>query len=220
MSKERIPINSETLVLNALGILLDRLELAVKEIRELMEPKDWIPIEYKGNLVGRIRKVENRIEFIPVESLQIKTDNRAIGWLKRDVLEKSKEKHGWNYQIFEKDGILNRIVIYGEVPDEKIKEMINPIGWTFAAAGGLISEEPKKAEKPEISLEDARKMLPNELLEKISLEKAKGYIIIRPKQYLGSKLFSELADIIINKLNGEYISAGRDSHFRIQSAKI
>ena len=151
----------------------------------------------------------------PAESLKVRVDDRAIGWLQRDVLEKIKEKHGWNYKIFSDDELVNRIVIYGDIPDEKVEELKNPVGWAFAAASGLI-EGPKKAEKTEKEiLERAKKMFPNEIIDKLEFEVSNQNLIVKPKGYLGSKLFSELADIARNKLGGEYISAGKDSHFKI-----
>jgi len=40
------------------------------------------------------------------------------------------------------------------------------------------------------------------------------YFIVKPKHYLGSDKFGELASII-RDLGGEYVSADKDSHFRI-----
>ena len=39
--------------------------------------------------------------------------------------------------------------------------------------------------------------------------------IIRPKQYLGEQMFGDIAATVRN-LGGEYISAGKDSHFRVK----
>jgi len=88
--------------------------------------------------------------------------------------------------------------------------MENAVAWAFAVAAGLITEQPKTD-----ILEKAEKMFPNELIDKISLELSGSHVIVKTKQYLGSKLFKELAEIARDKLGGEYVSAGRDSHFRI-----
>jgi len=63
-------------------------------------------------------------------------------------------------------------------------------------------------------LEDIKKAFPNELLSKIEVEEREGMIIIKPKGFLGSKLFASLSEVC-RQLGAEYISAGRDSHFRI-----
>ena len=45
------------------------------------------------------------------------------------------------------------------------------------------------------------------------------YVTVRPKEYLGADNFRRIAAIVRDQLDGEYISAGRDSHFRIQVKK-
>lgn len=136
VGKEMSPYNSESLMIKALGILMEHLQEAIKEIKELFAM--WTPIEYKGNLVGRVFEAEDRVEFIPVESLRIKADDRAVGWLQKNVLEKAKEKHGWNYQLMtDKNGLLDRIVVYGAKTSD-VKDLLNPIGWTF----WTVSERP------------------------------------------------------------------------------
>ena len=209
------PLNSEALTLKALTILANHLEQAANEIKDLF--RSFEPIKHGDNLVGRLFTTDDRtrVEFTPVESLKVKMDDRAVGWLQRDVLEKIKEKHGWNYKIFDENGFVSRIVIYGDIPNEKLEELKNPVGWAFSAASGLI-ESPKKAEETKKDiLERAERMFPNELTDKISLELSDSHVIVKPKQYLGKNLFIELAEIVRDKLGGEYVSAGRDSHFRI-----
>ena len=216
MSERSVPpLNSEALTLKALTILANHLEQAANEIKDLF--RSFEPIKYGDNLVGRLFTADDRtrVEFIPVESLKVKIDDGAVRWLQRDVLEKIKEKHGWNYEIFDENGFVSRIVIYGDIPNEKLEELKNPIGWTFSAASGLL-ESPKKAEETKKDiLERAERMFPNELTDKISLELSDSHVIVKPKQYLGKNLFIELAEIVRDKLGGEYVSAGRDSHFRI-----
>jgi len=63
-------------------------------------------------------------------------------------------------------------------------------------------------------LEDIKKAFPNQLLDKIEVTESEGMIFIKPKKFLGSKLFASLAEVC-KQLGGEYISMGRDSHFRI-----
>ena len=45
------------------------------------------------------------------------------------------------------------------------------------------------------------------------------YIVIKPRQFLGSENFAKIAQILRDN-DGEYISAGRDSHFRILKLAI
>ncbi|NIV44534.1 hypothetical protein GWN49_06630 [Candidatus Bathyarchaeota archaeon] len=45
-------------------------------------------------------------------------------------------------------------------------------------------------------------------------EEKKEYVSIKPRQYLGSDNFAKIASIIRDE-GGEYISAGKESHFRV-----
>lgn len=64
------------------------------------------------------------------------------------------------------------------------------------------------------SVEDVRMMFPEDLDSMLSFEEKSDYIIIKPKQFLGSENFAKIASTV-RGLGGEYISAGRDSHFRV-----
>ncbi|MGQ9565844.1 MAG: hypothetical protein ACUVT5_04790 [Candidatus Bathyarchaeales archaeon] len=61
---------------------------------------------------------------------------------------------------------------------------------------------------------DVRRMFPGELEGLLNFNEKEDYIIIKPRQYLGSDNFAKIASII-RGAGGEYISAGKDSHFRI-----
>lgn len=68
------------------------------------------------------------------------------------------------------------------------------------------------------SLEDVRMAFPEELEERLSFEEKGDFIIIKPKQFLGSENFAKIA-AASRGMGGEYISAGKDSHFRIPKKK-
>lgn len=61
---------------------------------------------------------------------------------------------------------------------------------------------------------DIRTMFPKELEDMLFFEETEGYIIIKPRQYLGSENFAKIASIV-RSAGGEYISAGKESHFRV-----
>ena len=63
-------------------------------------------------------------------------------------------------------------------------------------------------------VEDVRMMFTKELEEMLRFEDEEGFIKITPRQYLGSDNFAKIASII-RGAGGEYVSAGRDSHFRV-----
>jgi hypothetical protein len=52
----------------------------------------------------------------------------------------------------------------------------------------------------------------------LSFEERDDYIIIKPRQFLGSDNFSRLASAV-RTVGGEYISAGKASHFRVPRKK-
>ena len=75
------------------------------------------------------------------------------------------------------------------------------------------SETPKTR-----SLEDIRMSFPEELETRLGFEEKGDYVIIKPKQFLGSENFAKIASAI-RGMGGEYISAGKDSHFRVPKKK-
>ena len=68
------------------------------------------------------------------------------------------------------------------------------------------------------SIEDIRMMFPEELDNMLAFEDKGDYIMIKPKQFLGSENFAKIASTV-RGIGGEYISAGRDSHFRVYKKK-
>jgi len=63
-------------------------------------------------------------------------------------------------------------------------------------------------------VEDVRMLFTKELEELLNFEDKDGWIRIAPKKYLGSDNFAKIAGVIRTE-GGEYISAGRDSHFKL-----
>jgi len=64
------------------------------------------------------------------------------------------------------------------------------------------------------SVADVRTMFPKELEDMLTFEETGKYIIIKPRQYLGSENFAKIASLV-RSTGGEYISAGKESHFRV-----
>jgi hypothetical protein len=67
-------------------------------------------------------------------------------------------------------------------------------------------------------IEDVRMMFPENLDTMLSFEDKGDYVMIKPKQFLGSENFAKIASTV-RGIGGEYISAGRDSHFRVYKKK-
>jgi len=63
------------------------------------------------------------------------------------------------------------------------------------------------------SIDDIRMSFPEELEARLGFEEKGDYITIKPKMFLGSENFAKIASAV-RGMGGEYISAGKDSHFR------
>ena len=68
------------------------------------------------------------------------------------------------------------------------------------------------------SIDDIRMSFPEELEARLTFDEKGDYIIIKPKQFLGSENFAKIASAV-RGMGGEYISAGKDSHFRVPKKK-
>jgi len=64
------------------------------------------------------------------------------------------------------------------------------------------------------TIESVQTWFPKNLEEMLTFEDVEDYIMIKPRQYLGSENFAKIASIIRDN-GGEYISAGKESHFRV-----
>lgn len=77
----------------------------------------------------------------------------------------------------------------------------------------------------EKTIEDARvaeiKLKLGELSEMLifDTESSAQYIKVKPKQFLGSENFAKIASTVKNELHGQYVSAGKGSHFLVPKAK-
>ena len=68
------------------------------------------------------------------------------------------------------------------------------------------------------SIEEIRMIFPEDLEHLLNFEEKGDYIIVKPRQFLGSENFAKIASAV-RGIGGEYISAGRDSHFRVPKKK-
>lgn len=68
------------------------------------------------------------------------------------------------------------------------------------------------------SIDDIKMMFPEELESLLNFEERDEYVIVKPRQFLGSENFAKIASAA-REMGGEYISAGKASHFRIPKQK-
>lgn len=63
-------------------------------------------------------------------------------------------------------------------------------------------------------IEDVKMLFPEDLENLLSFEEKDDYIMIKPRQFLGSDNFSKIASVV-RGAGGDYVSAGKASHFRV-----
>jgi hypothetical protein len=68
------------------------------------------------------------------------------------------------------------------------------------------------------SIDEIRMSFPEDLENRLGFEEKGDFIIIKPKQFLGSENFAKIASAV-RGMGGEYISAGKESHFRVPKKK-
>ena len=68
------------------------------------------------------------------------------------------------------------------------------------------------------SLDDIRMSFPEDLENLLNFEEKPDYIVVKPRQFLGSENFAKIASAV-RGMGGEYISAGKESHFRVPKKK-
>jgi len=79
----------------------------------------------------------------------------------------------------------------------------------------LEEPSPQSVSSGSITIDGVQSLFPPDLASLLYFEDMDNYILVKPRQYLGSDNFRRIASIVRDQLGGEYISAGRDSHFRI-----
>jgi len=65
------------------------------------------------------------------------------------------------------------------------------------------------------TVDEIQRVFPQDLLGLLLFEVTEDYIIVKPRQYLGSENFARIASIVRDQLRGEYVSHGKESHFRV-----
>jgi len=82
---------------------------------------------------------------------------------------------------------------------------------TEPAAAPAISAAPSEKKR---SVNDVKQAFSSELAGMLIFEESGTLIIVKPRRFLGSDNFAKIASIVRN-LGGEYVSAGRNSHFKV-----
>jgi len=77
---------------------------------------------------------------------------------------------------------------------------------------------PKAPERMQ-AVEDIKMMFPEDLESLLSFEEKEDYIMIKPRQFLGSENFAKIASVV-RGIGGDYVSAGKASHFRVPKKRV
>ena len=64
------------------------------------------------------------------------------------------------------------------------------------------------------SAKEVRESFSSDLEEMLTFEETEDHVVITPRGFLGSDNFARIASIV-RSLGGEYISAGKNSHFKV-----
>jgi hypothetical protein len=95
-------------------------------------------------------------------------------------------------------------------------------GWLSSAFKPSPSQAPSQTEKPKAptppkpkaSAKSVRQVFPEDLADMLSFEEQGEWVIIKPRQFLGSENFAKIAEVVRSQ-GGDYVSAGKESHFRV-----
>ena len=101
-------------------------------------------------------------------------------------------------------------VISGDLA--KVTKTLKTVSESVTAPAISVAPSEKKR-----SINDVKQAFSSELAGMLIFEESGTFIIVKPRRFLGSDNFAKIASIVRN-LGGEYISAGKNSHFKVQKA--
>jgi hypothetical protein len=105
------------------------------------------------------------------------------------------------------------LIILKEI-SEDLTEISKQLKAPGAPAPATVAAAPAPPVSGGRSTVDIKSAFPKELEGMLFFEDKGEYIVIKPRQYLGSENFAKIASIVRSE-GGEYISAGKESHFRV-----
>lgn len=94
------------------------------------------PIFHKTATVGTLNIDEEHNECAFVPELEIRADVPPISsFLEKKILAAMQQKHpGLDYKIDVVDGRLRAVLVRGALEGDRLKELMDPVGWAFAKA--------------------------------------------------------------------------------------
>ena len=82
------------------------------------------------------------------------------------------------------------------------------------SAPSVPAEQAKAPAKGGKAIDDVKSAFSAETQGLLIFSETDTHVIIKPAKYLGSENFAKIAAIVRN-IGGEYVSAGKDSHFKV-----
>jgi mRNA-degrading endonuclease RelE of RelBE toxin-antitoxin system len=130
---------------------------------------------------------------------------------------------------FIRRGVRVEYTVIADVDDEQdlfaAKERLEGIvdGWLtahpeFKTVKTEAKTEVQKGGEKVLTVEEAKKLFPNDLRDYLKFIDTSEYIVLEPRQFLGAENFKRIADVV-REAGGDYVSAGKESHFRIPKKK-
>lgn len=106
---------------------------------------------------------------------------------------------------------------------DELLNVLNVISGDLAEVSQSLKAVSVPAVAPEVSvasaerlggIKDVKQAFSSELAGMLLFEESGNFIIVKPRRFLGSDNFAKIASVV-RDLGGEYVSAGRNSHFKI-----
>jgi hypothetical protein len=131
----------------------------------------------------------------------------------REIVEKLVER------IDELLVVLNRVAedlrqVSVSLKSIAVSQLVQPVTPSAPTPAPVTPRVPERTQQ----IEDIKMMFPEDLENLLSFEEKEDYIMIKPRQFLGSENFAKIASIV-RGIGGDYVSAGKGSHFRVPKKK-
>jgi hypothetical protein len=109
------------------------------------------------------------------------------------------------------DELLNVLkVIAGDLAE--VSKSLKSVSGSSAAPA--VSAAPVTAAEKKRGINEVKQAFSSELAGMLLFKESGSLVIVKPRRFLGSDNFAKIASIV-RELGGEYVSAGRNSHFKI-----
>ena len=107
------------------------------------------------------------------------------------------------------DELLNLLnAIAGDIAE--VSKALKAVTVSAAAPAVSVTNSEKKHD-----LNDVKQAFSSELTGMVLFEEIGKFVIVKPRRFLGSDNFAKIA-FVVRGLGGEYISAGKNSHFKVE----